>query len=209
RFIDVSPYCFKRNYKEVMDYLEEKTQLSSAGRYGFDKKVLQTFLHGIENFKHLVIPTTKVNMFSDMVGFVEEHEVIVMKPLGGEKGKGVYILTKKEKNQYLLGHQKTEIFLSTQELKTFFDEKIKNKRYILQKYICSRTIQGDPFDCRVHMEKNGDGKWVNAKNYIRIGIGQKVVSNVSQGGGISDLTPFLKANYGEQAEKVKSRIIKL
>src|SRR5699024_518482 len=66
-----------------------------------------------------------------------------------------------------------------------------------------------PFDCRIHMEKNGDGKWVNAKNYVRIGIGQKVISNVSQGGGISDVKPFLEANFGEQAKKVHLRINKL
>src|SRR5699024_7710169 len=150
----------------------------------------------------------KVNKFSNIENFITQYNNIVMKPIGGERGKGDYILTKKD-NKYLLGYQKTEKMLSLQELREFFEEKLKNKRYILQKCILSRTIQGDPFDCRIHMEKNGDGKWVNAKNYVRIGIGQKVISNVSQGGGISDVKPFLEAYNGEQAKKVHLRINKL
>ena len=91
----------------------------------------------------------------------------------------------------------------------FFKESIENKRYIIQKYISSRTLQGDPFDCRVHVEKNGAGKWVSARNFIRIGIGQKVISNVNQGGGISDPEPFLKSNFGEKWEEIINKLNEL
>jgi len=208
KFIDISPYCFKRKNREIIRYLKERTQLSDERKVGFGKERLQTYLKGTNDFKQLVIPTLKVNSFRNIEYFVNQYNTIVMKPLGGERGKGVYILTKKD-NEYLLGYQKKEKLLSLQDLNEFFEEKLKNKRYILQKCIRSRTIQGDPFDCRIHMEKNGDGKWVNAKNYIRIGIGQKVISNVSQGGGISELKPFLEANFGAQSKDINIRINKL
>src|SRR5699024_1618332 len=35
---------------------------------------------------------------------------------------------------------------------------------------------------------------------------QTVISNVNQGGGISDLLPFLKANFGEQAAEINEKI---
>ncbi|MFP3442838.1 hypothetical protein R0K18_34390, partial [Pantoea sp. SIMBA_133] len=81
---------------------------------------------------------------------------------GGQRGFGVFIL-KKENNTYILGYQKKEKKLTKDELMNFFKESIENKSYIIQKYISSRTLQGDPFDCRVHVEKNGAGKWVSAR----------------------------------------------
>ncbi len=46
----------------------------------------------------------------------------------------------------------------------------------------------------------------NCKKYIRIGIGQKVISNVNQGGGISEPKPFLKANFGDQWKEIDEKL---
>src|SRR5699024_1975428 len=54
-----------------------------------------------------------------------------------------------------------------------------------------------------------EGKWVIAKNFFRIGVGQKVMSNVHQGGGISDPEPFLKVNFGNKWEKINQDIEEL
>src|SRR5699024_9385464 len=81
--------------------------------------------------------------------------------------------------------------------------------YVCQKYVSSRTKQGDPFDCRIHVQKAEKGEWAVLKNYIRIGIGQKVISNVNQGGGISDLVPFLKANFENQWKEISKDIKEL
>src|SRR5699024_133847 len=105
--------------------------------------------------------------------------------------------------------QKDEEIISEDSLLAFYEKKIKDQNYIVQKYISSRSLQGDPFDCRVHVEKGGNGEWVNAKNFIRVGIGQKVVSNVSQGGGISEPENFLKANFGEKWQVINDEIKKL
>src|SRR5699024_11223694 len=58
-------------------------------------------------------------------------------------------------------------------------------------------------------EKNGQGKWAVARIFVRIGIGQKVISNVNQGGGIADLKPFLQANYPDNWENIRSNIRKV
>src|SRR5699024_10738641 len=189
--------CFKRKNREIIQYLNGKTQLSDARVTNIGKAKLQRLLKKSDGFKHLVIPTKRAKSFKNVEEYVGKHESIVMKPLGGEQGKGVYILKKKMDGNYLLGYQKEEKTLYHQDLKEFFKTNLENKRYILQKYINSRSLQGDPFDCRVHMEKNGKGEWQLAKSYIRIGVGQKVVSNINQGGGIGDVKPFLEANYGD------------
>src|SRR5699024_6004733 len=106
KFIDISPYCFKRKNREVIQYLNEKTQLSDARVTNFGKAKLQRFLKKSDGFKHLVIPTTRAKSLKNVEEYVGRHESIVMKPLGGEQGKGVYILKKKMDGDYLLGYQK-------------------------------------------------------------------------------------------------------
>jgi len=205
QFIDISPYCFKAKNKNIITYLRNNTLLSDDRRKTFSKEKVQSILKNDEKFAHLVIPTLRAQTFQNVIDFIDKYDTIVMKPIKGERGKGVYIL-RKERGNYILGYEKEEKKLTQAELKVYFDEITKNKRYIIQKYITSKTKQGDPFDCRVHVEKNGKGQWVSARNFIRVGIGQKVISNVNQGGGISDPEPFLKANFGDQWKEINNKL---
>lgn len=200
-FIDISPYCFKAKNSEVIKHLRKNSFLSDNRTNKLTKEKLQAKLKEDERFSHLVIPTIKVRSIDDLWSFFKKYPIIVMKPISGERGRGIYVLEKKN-GDYIVGHQKKEIKFSQEELIPFFEEIIKERRYILQKHITSRSLQGDPFDCRVHVEKNGKGEWVSAKKFIRIGIGQKVISNVNQGGGINDPEPFLKANFEHNWESI-------
>lgn len=205
-FIDISIYCYKKKNRKIMNYLREKVFLSDNNTNRLGKEKLQKILKQDTNFAHLTIPSFKIrDSLGDLKKFLDKYSTIVMKPIRGERGKGIYILSHHGEN-YLVGHNKEEMTLSHDELEHFFSETIKNNNYIAQKYIQSRTLQGDPFDCRVHVEKNGAGKWEIAKKYIRIGIGQKVISNVNQGGGISEPKPFLKANFGDQWKEIDEKL---
>jgi len=207
-FIDISPYCMKRRNKSIMQYLRQNTSLSDKGLNRFSKEKLQNLLKEDDAFSHLVIPTIQAAVFEDVLNFVDTYGTIVLKPVSGERGVGVFILNKTDAG-FVLGHSKEESDLSEHGLEQFFQENIAGKKYILQKYVQSRTVQGDPFDCRVHVEKNRKGKWQSARHFIRMGIGQKVVSNVSQGGGIGDVEPFLKANFGDGWKDIDQRLNEL
>ena len=196
-FIDVVPYCFKKENREIMNYLKDKTFLSDNRSNVISKIQLQDMLKDDQEFSHLIIPTHNVKTSKDIIHYLNEYSSIVLKPLKGIRGRGVYILNKNS-NHYTVGFKTNEREMNENQIATFFEEEIEGKSYILQKYVQSRTLHGDPFDCRVHVEKGEDGKWHSARSYIRIGIGQKVISNVNQGGGISEPKPFLKTNFGEE-----------
>src|SRR5690625_1515955 len=207
-FIDIAAYCFKKENREIIKYLRKNTFLSDDRTNRLSKKALQEKLLEDERFSSLVIPTIKEQGLGSIDDFLTKHSVIVMKPIGGEAGKGVYIL-KKERNHYVLGYKIREKFLTSSEFEQFYMENIRYEKYILQKHISSRTIHGDPFDCRVHVEKNGKGEWANARTFIRIGVGQKVISNVNFGGGRSDLNPFLKTNFKDNWKQIEQRLHEL
>ncbi|WP_085506195.1 YheC/YheD family protein [Thalassobacillus devorans] len=205
-FIDISPFVFK--FEEVTSYLRDRSILSDNGLNRVSKAKLESALKDDPNFSHLPIPTYMPQDMSELKDIIKEHSSIVMKPEYGRGGEGIYFL-RKDGDKYHIGHNTEEEVLSESNFERFYEESIKGKGYVVQKYISSRTLQGDPFDCRVHVEKNGEGKWEIARNYIRIGIAQKVISNVRQGGGVADPVPFLKANFPDQWEEIDAKLTEL
>ncbi|WP_245832937.1 YheC/YheD family protein [Oceanobacillus timonensis] len=208
-FIDAAIYCFKKENKEVMDFLRESTFLSDTRVNLISKEKLQEVLKDDAKFAHLIIPTHKLEVFDDLYPNLIKYNKVVIKPGKGIKGKDIYSIEKIGEDTFKIGYQRNEWNVNLNGLKTYFDEILKQRNYILQKYIASKTPQGDPFDIRIHVERDRSGKWSIAKIYVRIGIGQSVVSNVSQGGGVSDPIAFLKAFYGDKWETIYSNLVRV
>ncbi|GAB3063656.1 YheC/YheD family protein [Salinicoccus sesuvii] len=201
RLIDATDPCFKKDTKEIISYLRKNTVLPYDRKNIPNKQRLQEELSKDENFAEYMIPTRTLDDFEALQDFMKEYSTIVIKPLFGERGRGVSIL-RKQGDAYILGHGTEERELDRDELLQYFKEVWMSEKHLMQKYIKSRTKQGDPFDCRIHVQKNRKGEWVIAKMFIRVGTNQKVMSNVNQGGGISDPKLFLKANFGEGWENI-------
>lgn len=157
-FIDIFPNCFRKKNHEVTDYLKKRTFLSDNRKNVIRKFELQEYMSNDPDFSSLVIPTHKLIEFEDLKQNVEQYKKVVLKSFRGSRGKGIYILEKSGES-YLVGHKFTEKYFNEDEFEQFFDEELAPNNYMLQKYISSRTIQGDPFDCRVHIEKNEKGEW--------------------------------------------------
>ncbi|NLZ72257.1 MAG: hypothetical protein GX905_00255 [Bacteroidales bacterium] len=206
--IDSNPPCFRKKYQSIIEHLRKHSNFTYDGKGSLNKHTLLERLKQDERFSYLVIPSIKSDDFEDIIEFLDHHEAIVLKPIYSDRGRGVYKLFK-EDDSYVLSYLVKDRHFNKKELEDYFNEFIKGRNYVCQKYISSRTKQGDPFDCRIHVQKDGKGRWIVVKNYIRIGIGQKVISNVNQGGGISDLVPFLKANYDDQWKEINREIKKL
>ena len=208
KFIDINPnFLINKKYHGVMKYLKSNTLLSSDKRVPLPKDELYRFKNDPYVSRYL-IPTENIESMENIKSFVDMYEKVVIKPIRSSQGKNVFILAK-EGSKFVLGKNKEEKILSEREFENFFWKQINSNGYIVQKYITSRNKQGDPFDCRIHVEKNGKGKWANPRNFIRIGVGQKVISNVNQGGGISNIRKFLKSNYGHNWEVIYNEIRKL
>lgn len=90
-FIDIAPYCFMKKNKEITDYLKEQTFLSDNRDNVITKEKLQERLKEDEKFSHLVIPTERVGQFEDILTFLEQYKTVVIKPIHGLKGRGVFM----------------------------------------------------------------------------------------------------------------------
>ena len=191
--IDDSSYCWKNN--EGREYLEEHCWCTNKRRNLIRKQRLQALLARDAEVSRYAIPTLRFHSVRDLEPFVREHGDVVVKPVFSSLGRGVHRVTfDAATDTFLVGFKTEDRRMSAEEFRAYAKEIFFAKRHIAQEYVSSRTAAGDPFDCRVHVEKNGRGEWQAASMLVRIGIGQKVISNINQGGGMAEIEPFLKAN---------------
>ncbi|MFD2628883.1 YheC/YheD family protein [Oceanobacillus kapialis] len=201
-YIDLNTYCFR--FKEIITFLKEHCFLLSKGSYG-TKNTVYKRLEKDGKFKHLLIPTLDISSYSEFLSALTVYNKLILKPRKGHKGQGIYLISYSDE-KYVITENDRETVVNLQQLEQFFIKNIHSKQYLFQKYIDSKTIFGHPFNCRVRLEKNGQGNWQVAIFLVRIGSYNKVVSNIAQGGSISKLTPFLKANYPRNWKEINSSI---
>lgn len=79
---------------------------------------------------------------------------------------------------------------------------LNDDTYLVHPYIRSLTKAGKSYDFRLHVQKNGEGRWVTTAVYPRIAE-QGVIANLSQGGYTSFLDSFLEMQFGEESYNMK------
>lgn len=156
------------------------------------KKVLQ-----MPEFSSYVIPSKKIKKQEVVFKLLDEFNKVIVKPLKGSQGRGVIYLEKKE-NQFEFVEGFERQLLDKEELESMLTPLIHQKVMLVQPYISSKTKQGLPFDLRLHVQKNGEGKWGITLIYPRIGSEDGIISNISSGGYIAKLENFLEREYGPE-----------
>lgn len=198
KIIDVNSNCLK--HKKVIRHLRKHAHLTENGQNRLSKFSLQEQLNADPDYRKNTIPTSNCFSFSEIEEFLNEYEDIVLRPVRSKHADGVYKITKINLEKYILDYYNTSIEVTYEELISFCNNEILIKDYIVQKYIASKTPDGNSFDWRIHFEKTGYGNWRIISNQIRLGLNQKITTNWKQGGGIVDTDRFMKLKYGDEAE---------
>src|SRR5699024_7867830 len=143
-------------------------------------------------FQTYLIPYIEVSERQDVLGYLNKYKNIVCKANSGSFGLNVYFI--KDLEEYIEVKLHKQVFKYTKdEFIEFVDNTfIQTKsKYVIQPYIQSRTNDGNPFDLRVHLMKDRNGKWSIVRIYPRIGARNSIISNLHLGGSTCDLTTFL------------------
>lgn len=130
-----------------------------------------------------------------------------MKPKSGARGTKVYFLGYNS-DDILIAIDEEKQLLSIDEFKSFISNNVKIKDYVFQKYISSRTIDGNPFDIRVHLMRNHNNEWENLIMVPRVGHDYAKISLLSNGGYIADWKGFINRNYSQDLARKINRDIK-
>jgi len=175
--------------------LQEKIPFTSYS-IGSKETVYRNLME-YKQYADYLVPSEKVLSAEHFFAFLEQYREVVFKPSRGHQGIDVFHI-KKEDDRFriLLGGE--EVSYDVVETADFIQGKLKQDDYIVQPYINCRTKTGVPYDLRLHVQKGREGKWVNPVIYPRISSNDSIVCNISQGGYTSDLTGFLKREFGGQ-----------
>lgn len=161
-------------------------------------------------YAELLIPFTIISNENKVVDYIERYEKVVLKPIRGARGENIYFAEKKGEKYRISQDTNTAILNKEDFLQWLYDTILsKDKDYMVQKYLHVRTKKGEPFDFRIHMQKNGEGKWQITKMYPRKGYKNSNQIKIYQGGPLIDLDEFLTEEFGKDANNIKERLIDL
>jgi UDP-N-acetylmuramoyl-tripeptide--D-alanyl-D-alanine ligase len=185
---------------EIIAKLEEDIPFTSHS-IGHKMSVYERLKKAGE-FSQYLIPSEYINSVKRFFDLIDFYHKIVFKPVNGCKGQGVTFIEKIGERFHLLIGTEDNNF-SFDELSAYIAGKLQEEPYLVQPYINCKTKSGNPYDFRLHVQKNGEGQWVITTVYPRIGPVGSIVSNINSGGSTNYLTPFLKQEFGDEHYEIK------
>ncbi|WP_026691176.1 YheC/YheD family protein [Alteribacter aurantiacus] len=139
--------------------------------------------------KGRLITSRRVRTAEDVVETLENEQAIVLKPTRGLKGQGLVFINRHKGDMFLVydyRKRKTGLKMELEKsaLELFLQGvRYKRKKYILQPWIAFLQYKGNPFDMRVHMQKN-HGAWICSGIECRVAAQGEKLTNLSKGGGV-------------------------
>lgn len=170
------------------------TSFHVGNKYTLPKRMVK-----YRKFAELLVPFRVCNNEAVIYDFLERNNRVVFKALGSNRGENIYFITKKG-SRYVMVDQKKERILNDDAFQKWVRNTMLAKKgsYIVQRYIHTRTKNDEPYHFRAQVQKDGDAQWVITYIYASIGNKKGNLSNLSTGGRIEDLQPFLRREYGRE-----------
>lgn len=208
--IDVNAYALK--YKSEILHLAKHSYLTDNGTNRLTTEIILNELKKDSELKKYVPTSIVCSSFSDIKEFLALYKEIIISPIDKNSEQNAYYIISNTSSgnttTYIVKNNTIHSKITLDKLQALYNQDISGMNYVVQQFISSKTKNGDPFDCRIHLEKNRRGNWVIAKNYIRIGLHENANSILKQdnSSGIAEADVFFKANYPESAKEIIEKL---
>lgn len=180
---------------------------------GIDKLTLPVLMRGA-GLGRYVAPVAELRAgaaMTELRAFLHDHGQGVVKAADGRRGIGLYFINE-EADGWRLQRDREVRTGSLDDLLAFLCGRIAARlayrRFLVQRYIPSRTPDGRAADIRVHLQRRADGDWGTTRAYVRIGECGMRVSNISRGGYQGSVAGFFEARR-RKARDVEGEIDEL
>ncbi|MGA8942896.1 MAG: YheC/YheD family protein [Thermoactinomyces sp.] len=160
--------------------------------------------------KEYLPETVKLHSPMQLAEMIANHPVLYLKPIEGKAGIRMMRLVKQKNNYELTFQTKSQKRLfqvkSLQRVWFLYNRLKQEGDYILQQGIPLAKYHGNPFDVRILLQKNSQGKWELTGMGVRV-AGEKAIStHVPMGGHIENIDTVLDEVFGEEKSRMKERI---
>ncbi len=152
-------------------------------------------------FAHYLIPSIDILQSQDVSRFLNQYSNIVLKPLNGHKGHNI-VYVQRNKEIFIAQQGNTEVEMNKIQFEGFAKQFTKKAKYFAQAFIESKTKTGLSTHFRLHVQKDGEGKWMLTTIYPCI-AGEGIVANLINGGYTTMFEVFLKQEFDSEYYNVK------
>jgi hypothetical protein len=140
------------------------------------------------------------------LAMARRHRSVMVKPKNGKQGRGIVKLT-------FLGQAVAKPYvwkegdlpaseLTARQAASMLRRRFRLDEALVQRWMDIRDPSGGVFDIRALVQKDGEGHWQLTGMAVRqSGLGH-ITSNVSGGGSVREVAPFLAGMYCEAAERI-------
>ncbi|WP_082337363.1 YheC/YheD family protein [Lysinibacillus sp. FJAT-14745] len=187
--------------KEIIEKLKEEipfTTHSIGNKWNVMKRLKEA-----KEFEKYLIPTEVVQDVEVFHKFISYHKKIVFKPIDGRKGKGIYFISRVGSTDFEVKKDSENEVYSKSQLDELIRRQLSTGTFIMQPYIQSKMKSGQIYDFRLHVQKNGEGKWIVTTVYPRIAPNGSIIPNINNGGYTNYLDPFLEQEFKEEAFNIR------
>lgn len=160
-------------------------------------------LREAKKFDKYLIPTKIVKSTDLFHKFMDTYPKVVFKPIDGRKGKGIYFISKAESTNFEVRKDSEKSVYSKPQLDKLLADQLSTGTFIMQPYIQSVTKSGQVYDFRLHVQKNGEGRWIITTIYPRIAPNGSIIPNINNGGFTNYLEPFLEQEFEEDSYNIR------
>ncbi len=155
-----------------------------------------------DEYTQYLIPSHYTKSFKSFFEWLNYYKKIVFKPVFGHKGEGIVFIERSNDKFHLIINSVSYLY-SWEKLKAYISKRLSQRMYIIQPYVNCNTKNGQSFDFRLHVQKDGNERWMITKIYPRMGEVGGIVSNINSGGSTKYLNPFLKQEFGDEYYNIK------
>jgi glutathione synthase/RimK-type ligase-like ATP-grasp enzyme len=149
-----------------------------------------------------------------VLSHLKKYTVVILKPTDLSRGRGIFILRMKSSQEIeITDCQKKEsniTIIRQPELDRFLKRGgFFAHHYIVQNRLDLATVNGNPFDIRVVMQKRQNNKWKCSGIECRIAGGDNLISNIARGGRALSVNRTLLLAFGPNIPfgRIKKQIV--
>jgi hypothetical protein len=194
-------YPLTEKAEQIVNYLAERIPFTSHS-VG-DKLSVYKKINKGKDFRQYQIPTLELTDVKKLLDMINLNPKIVMKPLSGHQGAGILFIEKVDDENFEINDGGKISIYKKQELVDLALLKIQEQEYLVQRFISCQIKSGHVYDFRLHVQKNGEGKWVITSIYPRIGALGSFTSNLGSGGYTAFLDDFLQKEFMDDWFNIK------
>ncbi|CAM3360856.1 MULTISPECIES: YheC/YheD family protein [Saccharibacillus] len=170
-----------------------------------DKEAVASSLQA--EFAELLLPTEPLDSAQRALDMLALHGDVVIKPAAGRRGQGLLRL-RREADRYRLDESGgASRLLGPSALNKRLRQIASDpRRHLVQACRPTLTLQGEPIDYRVHVQRDEHGEFRVTRTYPRVGRPGSFVSNLGAGGTSPDLEETLRSLHGEDAGALRIKL---